>query len=1338
MNERSVFYKLMKNTSDLLFPADSYISVVVKLLKAEYKRRSQLRPLLWDSTIELPLDDVYTRLKIVSRRKADFRVDDNEVNVLDIFRALDKGEDVMTLVEGSPGIGKTTFCLKLAYDWAHGKIPAECSFPKFEIVLLLKCRDIHEDIMETISEQLLPEDIEEKTKERLFNFIKDIHNQEKTLIILDGLDELPKDSERYVDKLLQRRILPFCYVLATSRQERGIDVRKRYGFDILLEIKGFTESDAFDYIRKHFKNVGPLHSSKGESLIKEMEENTLLHALRNNPLNLLLLCVIYEHYEGNLPSSRSELYQVIVLCLLRRLCVKHNLEAPKEDSALEKQFEETILALGELAWLCLLSDRYCFRESELAALERRYKGLVSRHVGLVYKEESLRRLKPQHEYYFLHKTFQEYLAAAFIAHKLRGNQLRLFERLSFHELVKKYREVFLFVSGILGKDASILFTQIGEELKNWGEWNWFWCTQSGVVTMDDREREDDWDDWDKDDEEDRGWEAAAFLTKSISETGHAEKMAETFCFCLPFPAHVEIGLPSYYNIYHVLEAFRKFSNLQKPVCLTFHDRLRLKDSDYQTVVEYIQFCSELQTLSIFAPAMKSDLAIALRNGLSGNTTLSEFTLEVCGSIPCDAAVVIGDLLASCKSLKNVKFLLRRVQGVAWASAIETGLSADTLLSSVSLSVRWSLSDTAVNGLGKLLSNESLTSFSLNIFGDMQDFLATIIGEGIAQQPALKSFNLGIDGNLSNFAVNVLEKGILENRTLKDLKMSVRGRVPDNWQALPERVRLGNNALVTLSVYPGSCRRITHNQLAYFSLGPDVVENGLQTKQHLTVVLWGELSGDGAEALFEALVLSALTSLTLKVHGKFTYRVANCVARYIRRHKTLCSMKIDIWGELDPGTGTILQGLSGNHVTVEVNVHDVCVVPDESCNFLDVCIDSIESLSSVLNAIKDTREENIKLKIINDDGESKDWTHLVGDALAENKTVTVLDVTINNHKTNVTADLGKDLGKSLLRSSSLTVLNLAVNNYSNMAKGWECRLVNCLAKVTSLTTLSLAIEDHGAQRRAEESLGDSLMVMTSLSTLSVVINGSNLDEFWSCFLRNCLVENTSLSLLCVTVNTYKNNSNENENDNESDNASVDSFCYSDDSDEPEYWYTGLADGLARTASLIGLTLTINDDKIPCPFWLECVCQGLEENETVTTLTVTTSSDHDFFLCEMWVLRLNYGLARSKSLTTLTLIMNVYAEGKRLEGWDTFYFETRNARNTSFPTLNLTINICAEATADWLPNICHLLVKRSSLTTFRLNVNNHCATNESRIYDFSKLRLNCRSLSSFERTVTFYGE
>ena len=1329
MNERSVFYRLMRNTSDLLFPADSYISVVVKLLKAEYKRRSQLRPLLWDSTIELPLGDVYTRLKIVSRRKADFRVDDNEVNVFDIFTALDKGEDVMTLVEGSPGIGKTTFCLKLAYDWAHGKIPAECSFPQFDLMLLLKCRDIHNDIMESISEQLLPEDVEEKTKQRLFNFVKDIRNQEKTLIILDGLDELPKDSKRYVDKLLQRRILSFCYVLATSRQERGIDVRKNYGFDILLEIKGFTESDAFDYITKHFKNVGPLHSSKGESLIKEIQENTLLHALRNNPLNLLLLCVIYEDYEGNLPSSRSELYRVIVLCLLRRHCAKHNLEAPKENSALEKQYEETILALGELAWLCLLSDRYCFRESELATLERRYKGSVSRHIGLVYKEESLRRLMPQHEYYFLHKTFQEYLAAAFIAHKLQENELRLFERLSFHELVKKYREVFLFVSGILGRDANILFTQIGEELKNWGEWDWDLCTQSEVVTMYDREREENWDHRDSDVQ---GWEAATFFTKSFSESGHNEQMAETLCSFIPFPPHVMIDLdPSFDgheagNIYHVLEACKNFSKLYKPVGLTVHDSFN-GNLSYETVAKRIQFCSQLETLSIFTPSMTSDLANALHNGLSGNTTLSKFTLQVCGSISCDAAAVIGEWLAARKSLKNVMFLLRRVKGEAWANAIETGLSADTLLSSVDLSVRGSMSDTSILALGKLSLNRALTELSLNISGDMQTVIADVISKGIALQTALKSFSLDIDGNLSRFGANSLKRCLLENCSLNNLRVSVLGKVPSNWQVFLETIRLAKKESVTFDFYPDSCSRIRRNQLVNFCPGSDLVEKGLQTKQHLTVVLWGELSCDGAKSLSKVLVRASLTSLALKMHGRVTDDVAYCIARYVRRHKTLLSMTIDVWGELAPKTRTFLQGLSSTDKTVEVKVHDVCVVPDESYNALDVCIDSIESLSPVLHKIKDTREEKINLKIINDDCASKEWTHLIGDALAENSTVTALDVTINNHMTNVTADLGKDLGECLLRSSSLTVLNLAINNYSNMAKGWEGSLVKSLSKLASLATLTLAIDDHDEDRTAEQGLADGVITMKSLSTLSIVINGRKMYNFWSSFLRNCLEKSTSLTLLCVTVNNYRKE------------ESYDLF--DDPEDEPDdYWYDGLADGLARTTSLNELTLTINNNmNLTDNCWVENVCEGFVENESVTTLTVTVNGDSSYPDCESWVPELNKGLSKNNSLTTLTLIANEYSGGERREGryllWDD---EMDSAENTSLTTLNLTFNICTEVSEDWLSELCDRLVNSSSLTTLRLNVNNHCATNESRLYDLSKLRLKFRSLSSFELTVTFYGE
>ena len=192
------------------------------------------------------------------------------MNVFDIFKVPDIGEHVMTIVEGSPGIGKTTFCLKLAYDWAHGNIPSECSFPKFEFVFLLKCRDIDGDIKEAISEQLLPRDMDmEKSVEKLLHFMKNVHKQERLmLIILDGLDELPEQSRHHVDELLHRRILAFCYVLATTRQERGIEVRKSAVFDLHLEIKGYTKKDSISYIRRHFETID--QSPKGEKLIEEM------------------------------------------------------------------------------------------------------------------------------------------------------------------------------------------------------------------------------------------------------------------------------------------------------------------------------------------------------------------------------------------------------------------------------------------------------------------------------------------------------------------------------------------------------------------------------------------------------------------------------------------------------------------------------------------------------------------------------------------------------------------------------------------------------------------------------------------------------------------------------------------------------------------------------------------------------------------------------------------------------------------------------------------------------------------------------------------------------------
>ncbi|XP_068695672.1 nucleotide-binding oligomerization domain-containing protein 2-like [Montipora foliosa] len=290
-----------------------YFANIIERIRQLYNTREKsVLPVPWCEDFSFHLDDIFTKLKIVGKEKTRGTLTDEITNMTAIFKGhKDCAEPRTVLIEGDPGMGKTTYCQKLAYDWAMKRKEWDESFPEIDVLLLLRCRDMETDILEAIDDQILPFDFDEDAKECFFDFIRE--NQSKVLLVLDGLDEVDSSKFDFYNDLLESRVLPNCRIVITSRHEAGRTVR-RY-CDTLWEIIGFTFVDAQIYILKYFKGMEHL----AEELLKQLlSDRSELRQLTRNPLNTALLCIIWEDFKGVLPPEKTQLYIEIVRCVLLR------------------------------------------------------------------------------------------------------------------------------------------------------------------------------------------------------------------------------------------------------------------------------------------------------------------------------------------------------------------------------------------------------------------------------------------------------------------------------------------------------------------------------------------------------------------------------------------------------------------------------------------------------------------------------------------------------------------------------------------------------------------------------------------------------------------------------------------------------------------------------------------------------------------------------------------------------------------------------------------------------------------------------------------------------------
>ena len=416
-----------------------------------------LCPFPWcEDELQLELSEIFTRLKIVGKKKERARLTEDIVHMTDTLKSHEECEKPrVVLIEGQPGMGKTTYCQKLAYDWSVEDISPEASFPKVEMLLVLKCRDMKTaNIEEAIDDQLLPLDVGKREKENLFHFIR--CNQSKILLVLDGLDEMSDDLLKCILPLIQGKVFPYTHLLLTARHEAGLKVR-RY-CDTLLEIVGYTDIDADCYIKKYFKShEDPRLAIK---LLKILDRNRQLRELTSNPLNTALLCLVCEDTRGIFPSNRTKLYDELVSCALRRYFAKTGGSVDDNDPI--KACETQLNQLGKMALKALLKDQLAFSAEELTGHSTEFL-----EFGFLSREASASKIRPKPNYAFTHKTFQEYFAAFHLAHELLTGDRDKAGLLSQLGPVDKFWQVweFLFsmVASMSGDDddaASLLVSRL--------------------------------------------------------------------------------------------------------------------------------------------------------------------------------------------------------------------------------------------------------------------------------------------------------------------------------------------------------------------------------------------------------------------------------------------------------------------------------------------------------------------------------------------------------------------------------------------------------------------------------------------------------------------------------------------------------------------------------------------------------------------------------------------------------------------------------------------------------------------------------------------------------------
>ncbi|CAF4072355.1 unnamed protein product [Adineta steineri] len=374
----------------------SYINLALVETKKQQQKERQLRDASTSDAIMGSFEEIYGTK--------------TTIDVKNIFEIC-KNQEKKVLVFGRAGIGKSTFCRYIVYQWAMGSYWTENTLM-----------------------------------------------QKKTLWILDGYDEIVQNVPLHLECLFEQ-LLKTPHHILTSRPYQNV-----LAYHVQMEITGFTDHNIKQYVKQFFNQMeDELDNSlnKGQTLFRFLKTNRSIWGVAHIPVNLELICSLWSN-EDSIETKKltiTSLYTMMIEWLCRRYLSMPNKKIQnlsKDD--VNQRCEKELAFLENLAFNGMESNTIILRPNLLKKALNEEKISLHDHphilnMGILksFNKQGIdTQIEMDKDHYFVHLSFQEYFTARYLIKALRESsthqeEIKFIQREKYNQ---RYALMLIFLSGL--------------------------------------------------------------------------------------------------------------------------------------------------------------------------------------------------------------------------------------------------------------------------------------------------------------------------------------------------------------------------------------------------------------------------------------------------------------------------------------------------------------------------------------------------------------------------------------------------------------------------------------------------------------------------------------------------------------------------------------------------------------------------------------------------------------------------------------------------------------------------------------------------------------------------